>query len=113
MLFAGLWERCEIDGEQIISTTTLTGPSPTGDDEVLRELGALHERTPLAMTPEMADQWMKPAELEDDELDALIELVRAGIGDVARGWEVYEVDPAVGNVHNDGAGLLEPAGGLF
>lgn len=109
MLFAGLWERAEIEGEEIISTTILTGPAPSADDEVLRDLGALHDRTPLALSAELANEWVKPHELEGVELHGLIDEVRSNVPTVAREWEIFEVSRAVGNVRNNGPELIEPA----
>lgn len=113
MLFAGLWETWTDGDETIISTTILTGPAPTPDDEVLRELGALHDRTPLAMTPELAHDWIRPGELAGHELENLLEQVRGGVPDVARTWDIHPVGPEVGNVRNNHPQLMEPAPGLF
>ncbi|GAA1139578.1 SOS response-associated peptidase [Nesterenkonia lutea] len=124
LVFAGLYEwwkdnEAEARGEPdpwILSCTILTGPSPeTGQaaDGVLSELAELHDRIPLAMTPEFAAQWIHPGEKSPDELDVMIEQLRGDILTVAADWEIYEVDPDVGNVRNNGPELLTPAPTLW
>ncbi|WP_146341762.1 SOS response-associated peptidase [Nesterenkonia sp. NBAIMH1] len=113
MLFAGLWESWTDGEETIVSTTILTGPAPTADDAVLRELGALHDRTPLAMTPTLADQWVQPGEPTSTELEELLDEVRGGVPEVARLWEIHPVGPEVGNVRNNGPELMAPVPRLF
>ena len=61
------------------------------------------------MTAEFAAQWIHPGEKTPDELEVLLEELRSQIPAVASTWEIYEVDPAVGNVRNNGPQLLEPA----
>ncbi len=116
LLFAGLWETWQDtsageDAPVIVSTTILTGPSPddSANAEILRDLGALHDRTPLAMTPELASEWVRPGKLEGEDLHSLLDEVRTGVAEVAQGWEIYETNPAVGNTRNNGPELLEPA----
>ncbi|MCH8559199.1 SOS response-associated peptidase [Nesterenkonia sp. LB17] len=122
LVFAGLYEwwkdkNAEARGESdpwILSCTILTGPSPeTTDDGVLSELAALHDRIPLAMTEEFAAQWIHPGEKTPEELEVLLEQLRGEIPEAASGWEIYEVDPAVGNVRNNGPQLLEPTPTLW
>lgn len=139
LVFAGLYEwwkdeDAEARGESdpwILSCSILTGPSPeTGGDtaavsasageraaggraEVLADLAELHDRIPLAMTPEFAAQWIQPGDKSSEELEVLLEQLRTEILDVASGWEVYEVDPGVGNVRNNGPTLLEPVPTLW
>ncbi|EXF24707.1 hypothetical protein BG28_04635 [Nesterenkonia sp. AN1] len=122
LIFAGLYEwwkdqEAEARGESdpwILSCTILTGPSPEiTEDGVLSELGALHDRIPLAMTAEFAATWIHPGEKTPEELEVLLEQLRGEITEVASAWEIYEVDPAVGNVRNNGAQLLEPAPTLW
>lgn len=122
LVFAGLYEwwkdqQAEARGESdpwILSCTVLTGPSPeTPEDGVLSELGALHDRVPLAMTADVAARWIQPGEKSPEELEVLLEQLRGHFSEVAQAWEIYEVDPAVGNVRNNGPQLLEPAPTLW
>ena len=126
LVFAGLYEwwkdkDAEARGEPdpwILSCTVLTGPSPEKnhqqkDDDVLTELGELHDRIPLAMTPEFTADWIRPGYKSADELEVMLEELRHGILEVAAGWEIHEVDPGVGNVRNNGPRLLEPVPTLW
>lgn len=124
LVFAGLYEwwkdkDAEARGEVeswIVSCTILTGPSPTAavaQPAVLEELAELHDRIPLAMTPEFAAQWIQPAQKAPEELELMLEQLRGDLLDLARGWEIHEVDPAVGNVRNNGPALLEPVPTLW
>lgn len=122
LIFAGLYEwwkdkDAEARGEPepwILSCTILTGPSPeVSEDGVLSELGALHDRIPLAMTEDFAADWIHPGERSLQELEVLLERLRGEVPSVAAGWEVYEVDPVVGNVRNNGPQLLDPAPTLW
>ncbi|MFD1345297.1 SOS response-associated peptidase [Nesterenkonia halotolerans] len=134
LVFAGLYEwwkdrDAEARGESdpwILSCSILTGPSPeTADDEaaggqaaggqagVLTDLADLHDRIPLAMTPEFAAQWIQPGDKSPEELEVLLEQLRTEILEVASGWEIYEVDPGVGNVRNNGPALLDPVPTLW
>ncbi|GAA1107422.1 SOS response-associated peptidase [Nesterenkonia jeotgali] len=122
LIFAGLYEwwkdkDAEARGEPepwILSCTILTGPSPgVSEDGVLSELGALHDRIPLAMTEDFAADWLHPGERSLQELEVLLERLRGEVPSVAAGWEVCEVDPAVGNVRNNGPQLLDPAPTLW
>ncbi len=112
--FAGLyeWWRDKAAGEDapwVLSCTILTGPSPEpGAGGVLDELAGLHDRMPLPMSSDMAADWVHPQKLEKPGAEALVEQVRAQANDVAAGWQLYEVDKAVGNVRNNVPELLDP-----
>lgn len=116
--FAGLyewWKDPDVgDGEPgqwVLSCTILTGPSPdagTGDD-TLEQLHGLHDRLPLPMNPETMDEWLAPDKLGSAaEAQELVDRVLAQAYETAAGWELREVDPAVGNVRNNGPELIEP-----
>lgn len=119
IFFAGLYEwwkdPAKEDGDPgqwLLSTTILTGPSPEAEAQspVLRELHGLHDRLPLPLQREAMAEWLDP---ENRNADELVEMVRAGAGDAASGWELREVDAAVGNVRNDGPDLVKAHSGLF
>lgn len=93
----------------MLSCTILTGASPEmGSGGSLDELAQLHDRIPLAMTPQMSQEWITPGQLTADEAEVLVSRVRTEAFDVASGWEIYPVDRAVGNVRNDAPQLMEP-----
>lgn len=111
ILFAGLWETWkQPEDEQLIVTfTILTGATPDENaGGVLGELGRIHHRMPLAMSSEMASEWMNPVKLSEDAAQELLKRVYAGAYEVARGWEVQEVSNAVNTVANDSPELLDP-----
>ena len=118
IFFAGLYEwwkdpaAAEGDPEKwLLSCTILTGPSPeagTGDD-TLEQLAGLHDRMPLPMNAETVDAWLDPQKLgSPDAAAALVDQVRAQANQTASAWTLDEVDPAVGNVRNNGPELIEP-----
>ena len=119
IFFAGLYEwwkdPAKEDGDTgpwLLSTSILTGPSPEADAElpVLQGLHGLHDRLPLPLAKASLAEWLDP---ENRNADELVEMVRAGAEMVASGWELREVDAAVGNVRNDGPELIEAHSGLF
>ena len=119
IFFAGLYEwwkdLSKEDGDPdqwLLSTSILTAPSPQADSEspVLRELHGLHDRLPIPLAKDALAEWLDP---ENKNAAELVEMVRAGANAVASGWELREVDPAVGNVRNNGPDLIEAHSGLF
>ena len=140
MVFAGVYEwwrdtsKTPGDpGRWILSTSILTASSTaegsmtkdstaegsTGrgpEAPVLRELAALHDRVPLAMSAEAMDEWLNPVA---EDAAALVRLVRSQARQVAEGWRIDPVGAAVGSVRNDSPELiqrvepLEPAEALF
>ena len=118
IFFAGLYEWwkdptvAEDDpGRWLLSCTILTGPSPetgTGDD-TLDQLASLHDRMPLPMDPDTMDAWLNPEKLASpEEAGTLVDRVRDQANQTATAWTLHEVDPAVGNVRNNGPELVEP-----
>ncbi|MDS2171777.1 SOS response-associated peptidase [Nesterenkonia sp. CL21] len=133
----------EAEGQDawVLSVTILTGPSPqpaeadddgaTGaveddgaavaaDDEgaaqgeaVLTELAGLHDRLPLAMSPQSAAEWITPGERSKQEMEVAVGALRTDAVQVARGWRIHEVDRAVGNVRHDSPELIRPVGTMF
>ncbi|GAA1348800.1 SOS response-associated peptidase [Falsarthrobacter nasiphocae] len=111
--FAGLyeWWRDPAGGEEspwVLSCTILTMASPDQDEPgVLGELGRLHDRLPVPLDPAFFDEWLDP---ENDDAELLVDTATAAAFDVASGWTMHEVGPAVGNVRNNGPELTEPVG---
>lgn len=134
MVFAGVYEwwrdTSKVPGDPgrwILSTSILTASSTEGsttqgspgrgsEAPVLRELAALHDRVPLAMSAEAMDEWLNPVA---EDAATLVGLVRSQARRVAEGWRIDPVDAAVGSVRNDSPELiqrvepLEPAEALF
>ncbi|MGL3804589.1 SOS response-associated peptidase [Paeniglutamicibacter sp. R2-26] len=119
IFFAGIYEwwkdpqKEDGDPEQwLLSTSILTCPSPPADSgaPVLGELNGLHDRLPIPLSRDALAEWLDP---ENRDAAGLVEMVRAGAYDVAAGWELREVDSAVGNVRNNGPELTEEHSGLF
>ena len=101
MLCAGLWEYWEGAGEGALETFSVITTTPNAF------MSGVHDRMPCVLEPEMVGGWLSSGV---DEAQAM--LVPAAEG-VLRG---HAVSKRVGNVRNDGPGLIEPAetqGGLF
>jgi putative SOS response-associated peptidase YedK len=119
MVFAGLYEwwkdpsRAEGDpGRWMLSMSIMTADTPPegAESTVFGELTALHDRVPLPMNPATMEAWLDPTA---DDAAALVDEVRAGVKDVAGGWQVDSVGQAVGNVRNDSPDLIQPVERLF
>ncbi|WP_432244642.1 SOS response-associated peptidase [Arthrobacter sp. G.S.26] len=119
LVFAGLyewWKDLSVPagepGQWLLTTSILTAdtPPPGSESTVFGKLTALHDRVPLPMSAETMDAWLEP-----DATDAagLVDLVRAGVVDVAADWQVDSVGTAVGNVRNNGPELIRPVEALF
>ena len=66
------------------------------------ELGRIHDRMPLLVTPERRPAWLDPRTPKDRLLDLLVPAQQTG------GLEAFPVSPAVGNVRNNGPELVDP-----
>ncbi|HBO3681387.1 TPA: SOS response-associated peptidase [Pseudomonas aeruginosa] len=63
----------------------------------------IHDRRPVVLSPELAREWLDPATpAERAEQIVLMQ------GEPSEAFTWYAVDPAVGNVRNQGAHLIEP-----
>lgn len=69
--------------------------------EATDEVGRIHDRMPLLVTPERRTAWLDPG-TPKEELPALLVPAQQG------GLEAYPVSTAVGNVRNNGPELVEP-----
>jgi putative SOS response-associated peptidase YedK len=114
MVFAGVYEwwkdpsKAEGDPRRwLLSTSILTAdtPPPGCGSTVFGKLTALHDRVPLPMDKATMESWLDP---QADDAPALVDLVRAGVKDVAAEWRVDSVGPDVGNVRNNSPGLIRP-----
>jgi putative SOS response-associated peptidase YedK len=63
----------------------------------------IHDRRPLVLTPEMALEWMDPS-TDAVRAEAIVRECCRPVED----FEWYAVGKAVGNVRNQGTGLIEP-----
>lgn len=89
------------------SCTMLTCASPSPDvPAIAGELARLHERLPVPLGDEAAlSAWLDPQKQDATRLVA--EAVAHAYDSLAE-WEMHEVDPAVGNVQNNGPELIMP-----
>jgi putative SOS response-associated peptidase YedK len=101
LAMAGLYEiwrdptRDDEDPERFRWTcTVLTTDAPD-------ELGRIHDRMPLLVTPDRRDAWLDPGTPKERLLDLLVPAQQTGL-------EAVPVSPAVGNVRNNGPELVEP-----
>ena len=99
-------------------------PSESGGDEwevstviITREArdasGAVHDRMPAFLTPDLYDRWLDPAKISDDgERDDLLATLDRVSTEVASTITTYEVDRRVNNsrtVDPQDATLIEPS----
>lgn len=119
MVFAGLYEWWKDPSKEqgdparwVLSMSIMTADSPPegAGDSIFGELTALHDRVPLPMNRETTAAWLDP---QVDDAAGLVDLVRSGVKEVAAGWRVDSVGPAVGNVRNNAPELIEPVEALF
>ena len=65
----------------------------------------IHDRRPLVLTPELANEWLDP-ELSPERAEEIAKECCRSVDD----FEWYPVDRAVGNVRNQGPQLILPIG---
>jgi putative SOS response-associated peptidase YedK len=95
LAFAGIWSVWEGAGESLLTCSVLTTAAAG-------ELTRVHERMPLLLPAEHWAQWLAdPAQAAD--------LLAPVDPDTLAGIEIRPVGPAVGNVRNDGPGLIARA----
>lgn len=68
-------------------------------------MSAIHDRQPLVLGAEMARAWIDP-----QQIPAQAEEIALHRGLPTQAFEWYPIGLAVGNVHNEGAGLIQPMG---
>lgn len=91
----------------VLSCTMLTCASPSPDSAGMAgELGRLHDRLPVPLGDEAAlSAWLDP---QNEDATTLVAEAVAHAYDSLGEWEMHEVDPAVGNVRNNGPELITP-----
>ncbi|WP_300379271.1 SOS response-associated peptidase [Henriciella sp.] len=87
--FAGLWDRAMIDGSEIDTFTILT----TRPNDLM---AGLHTRMPVILRPEDYARWL---DADERKVEDLFEPF------ATEDMHAWPVDPAVGNVRNQGAAL--------
>jgi putative SOS response-associated peptidase YedK len=104
-VFAGLYEWWrdpaaaeDASDKWLLSTSILTRQAEG-------ELASIHDRMPVFLAADLADEWLDP---HTDGTPELLELVSQGSLEVAEAMTFHEVDRAVGNVRNNGPQLVEP-----
>lgn len=87
-----------------------TGQEPSDEDGFVIITAAsdqgmvdIHDRRPLVLTPEYANEWLEP----DLSPDRAAEIAMECCAPVEH-FEWYPVSKAVGNVRNQGSQLIEP-----
>jgi putative SOS response-associated peptidase YedK len=93
--FAGLWERWEGEGGEVIDSCTIL---TTEANKVLRPV---HDRMPVIVHPEDYSLWL---EGDERERTLLMELLRPYPAEEMAG---YPVSPLVNSPNNRGAELIE------
>jgi putative SOS response-associated peptidase YedK len=70
----------------------------------------IHDRRPVALTPELAREWLDPATPKERAEQMVLHQ-----GEPTEAFEWFKVDSAIGNVRNKGPVLIQPIeeGGLF
>ncbi|MEL6323030.1 MAG: SOS response-associated peptidase [Pseudomonadota bacterium] len=89
--FAGLWDRAVIDGSEFDSFTILT----TTPNDLM---AGLHTRMPVILSPADYAAWLDPA---NRDVERMFEPFPT------EAMHAWVVGPAVGNVRNQGAALIE------
>ncbi len=106
LAFAGLYEwwrnpsAADDAPDKWLLTTTILTQAASG------ELADIHDRMPVFLAPDIAEEWLNPHEPISAELLGAVSLGGIELADDA---EFYEVSPAVGNVRNSGPHLIDPA----
>ena len=89
-------EKADDDPGRFLWTCTVLTTSAEDD------LGHIHDRMPLMLSPEKYDAWLDPRRHDRDDLLALLEPAAPGR------LEAFPVSPLVSNVKNNGPELVEP-----
>jgi putative SOS response-associated peptidase YedK len=96
--FAGLWEewapRAGQEAERLATCTIIV----TAANDLTRPI---HDRMPVIVPPTLYDAWMDPALRDPARLLPMLQPYPAEF------MEAYPVSTRVGNVRNEGAGLIE------
>jgi putative SOS response-associated peptidase YedK len=94
--FAGLWETwMGPNGEEMETAAIVT-------TQANRDIGAIHARMPVIVSPEAFDFWLDCANIDATTAAALIAPAPAGV------LHAYEVSRAINRTANDGPQLIAP-----
>lgn len=63
----------------------------------------IHDRRPVALSPELAREWLDPATPKERAEQMVLHE-----GEPSEAFEWFKVDRAVGNVRNQQSGLINP-----
>jgi putative SOS response-associated peptidase YedK len=97
--FAGLYELWRnAEGRPLWSVSILTGPARG-------PLAQIHDRMPLAVARDRLEPWLDPDLRDAEQVRSLLDL------ESAPAWTARRVGAAVGDVRNDGPGLIEEDSG--
>ncbi|NJC70932.1 SOS response-associated peptidase [Planosporangium thailandense] len=91
LAFAGLWS---VWGDKLLTCTIVTTAA-------VGELSLVHERMPLALPPDRWRRWL------EGDAAAAVALLEPAPADYLESIEIRPVGAAVGDVRNDGPGLVE------
>jgi putative SOS response-associated peptidase YedK len=73
--------------------------------EAADEIGRIHDRTPMVITPESWDDWLDPA---NNDRELLLAMMRPATSSGAGGLTSHHVSTAVNSVRNNGPDLIDP-----
>ncbi|GAA2602045.1 SOS response-associated peptidase [Actinomadura fulvescens] len=97
MAMAGLYELWKSpEDEWVWTCTVITTDAPD-------ELGRIHDRMPMIVTPDRWDAWLDPELHDTDEVRGLLTPA------MASNFEAYPVSKAVNSVKNNGPELIQPS----
>lgn len=102
LAMAGLYEiwrdpsKPEDDPDAFLWSATILTTDATDD------VGQIHDRMPMLVTPDNFDAWLDPANNDKNQLNALLAPAVPGV------LEAYPVSTEVNNVRNNGAHLIDP-----
>lgn len=65
----------------------------------------IHDRRPVTFSPKLAREWLDPHTPKERAEQMVLHQ-----GECTESFEWFQVNKAVGNVRNQGAGLLKPSG---
>lgn len=95
----GFWkdpDKAEDDPDRWLTTFTIITTSATDD------VGRIHERMPMAVTPENWEAWLDPRLNDLDQIRSLMAPPAPG------SLDIYAVSTSVNNVKNNGPDLIAP-----
>jgi len=79
----------------VLSATILT-------TSAIDDIGRIHDRMPVIVTPQLRDAWLNPEVAGADVLPDLLKPPAKGY------WDIYPVSTAVNSVRNQGPQLMDP-----